>query len=300
MNSSEVRSYLIYALRRALRPIARLLIRSGIRFDEFAHLARGVYVESAIRDGTGVPGIPSRARIAANTGVARRYVDNYIDNEGALPLADPTLMRMAVEVLQKWHSTPEYAGPYGIPLELEFDSPPDRCIRSLVALVTPQGDPRLVLEELIHTGAVVPAGARHFRAASRSFMMPDAASPQVIEHVGRTLSRLGATLEYNMDPRNPEKRLEQRVTADQGLPLELVPEFEKYARSRAVDFLVELDNWLAPHASDEADVDVSDRVDTGVNVFLYVESPPKEGPLTALLASSDPDQVRNNYVKSKG
>jgi hypothetical protein len=300
MNSSEVRSYLVYALRRALRPIARLLIRSGIRFDEFAHLARGVYVESAIRDGTGAPGIPSRARIVASTGVARRYVDNYIDNEGALPLADPTLMRLAVEVLQKWHSTPEYAGPYGIPLELEFDAPPDRCIRSLVALVTPQADPRLVLEELIHTGAVLPAGAQHFRAVSRSFMMPDAASPQVIEHVGRTLSRLGATLEYNMDPRNPEKRLEQRVTADHGLPLELVPEFEKYARSRAVDFLVELDNWLAPHASDDVDVDASDRVDSGVNVFLYVESPVEEGPLTSLLAPSGPDQARNNYVKSKG
>lgn len=299
MSSGEVRSYLVYALRRALRPIARLLIRSGIRFDEFAHLARGVYVESAIRDGTGVSGIPSRARVAASTGVALRYVDSYIDNEGALPLADPTLMRLAVEVLQKWHSTPEYAGPYGIPLELEFDAPADRCIRSLVALVTPQADAHLVLEELIHTGAVVPAGARHFRAVSRSFMMPDAASPQVIEHVGRTLSRLGATLEYNMDPRNPEKRLEQRVTADQGLPLELVPEFEKYARTRAVDFLVELDNWLAPHASDDVDVDVSDRIDAGVNVFLYVEWPLKEGPLTSLLAPSEPDPARNSLSKSK-
>jgi hypothetical protein len=300
MNSSEVRSYLVYALRRALRPIARLLIRSGIRFDEFAHLARGVYVESAIRDGTGIPGIPSRARIAARTGVARRYVDNYIDNEGALPLADPTLMRLVVEVLQKWHSTPEYAGPYGIPLELEFDAPANRCIRSLVALVMPQANPHLVLEELIHTGAVMPAGALHFRAVSRSFMMPDAASPQVIEHVGRTLSRLGATLEYNMDSRNPEKRLERRVTADQGLPLELVPEFEKYARARAVDFLVELDNWLAPHASDETDVDASDRVETGVNVFLYVESSSKEGPLTSLLATSDPHGTHNSPSKSKG
>src|SRR6185437_12487448 len=148
MSSSEVCSYLIHALQRALRPLARLLIRFGIRFDEFAHLARGVYVESAIRDGAGISGIPSRARVALSTGVARAYVDNYIDNEGALPLADPTLMRLAVEVLQKWHSTPEYAGPYGIPLELEFDVPADRCISSLVALVTPRANPHLVLEEL--------------------------------------------------------------------------------------------------------------------------------------------------------
>lgn len=281
MSSSDVRSYLLYALRRAMRPIARLLIRAGVRFDEFAHLARGVYVETAIRDGTGVPRTPSRTRIAAITGITRRYVDNYIDNEGALPLADPTLMRLAVEVLQKWHSTPEYSGPYGIPLELQFDTPADRCIRSLVALVMPEADPRVALDELLHTGAVVPAGTRHFRAVSRSFMMPDPASPQVIEHVGRTLSRLGATLEYNMDPRHPDKRLELRVTADRGLPVDLIPEFEKYARSRAVDFLVELDNWLAPHASEETRG--TDRVDAGVNVFLYVESPLVEAPLTSLV-----------------
>lgn len=271
MSSGEVRRQLLYALRRVLRPIARLLIRAGIRFDEFADLARGVYVETAIRDGSKSPTIPSRQRIAAVTGVTRRQVDRYIDNQGALPLADPTLMGIAVEVLQKWHSIPEYAGPYGIPLELEFDKPADRCIRSLVALVMPKADPRIALEELIRTGAVVPSGGTHFRAVSRSFVMPDPASPQLLEHFGRTLSRFAATLEYNTDPQHSDKRLERRVAADRGLPAELIPEFEKYARGRAVDFLVELDNWLAPYVSEEAEN--ADRIETGVNVFLYVDSP---------------------------
>jgi len=260
------------------------LIGAGIRFDEFANLARGVYVETAIRDTTGRKGIPSRARIAAVTGITRSQVDDYVDNEGGLALADPTLMRLPAEVLQKWHSTPEYAGPYGIPLELQFDSPADRCIRSLVRLVMPKADPRVALDELLVTGAVVPSGERHFRAVSRSFMMPDPASPEVIEHVGRILSRLGSTLEYNTDPRHPEKRLELRIAADRGMPVELVPEFEKYARSRANDLLVELDNWLSPYASDE--LDGANRVDTGVNVFLYVESPVPDEPLAALLGRS--------------
>lgn len=249
----------------------RLLIRTGIRFDEFADLARGVYVESAIRDGVESRTRPSRRRIAAVAGVTRRQVDKYIDNEGALPLADPTLMGIAVEVLQKWHSTPEYAGPYGIPLELQFDNPADRCIRSLVALVMPRADARVALEELLRTGAVVPSGSKHFRAISRSFVMPDPASPQLLEHFGRTLSRFAATLEYNTDPRHPDKRLERRVVADRGLPAELVPEFEKFARGRAVDFLVELDNWLAPYVSEETES--TDRLETGVNVFLYADPP---------------------------
>jgi hypothetical protein len=116
-------------------------------------------------------------------------------------------------------------------------------------------------------------------------MLPDPGSPQVIEHVGKTLSRLGATLEYNRNSRNPAKRLERRVAADRGLPPELLPEFEKFARSRAGDFLVDLDNWLAPYASDEADG--SDRVDAGVNVFLYVDSPVAEGSLASFLAPTE-------------
>ncbi|MGH8290791.1 MAG: DUF6502 family protein [Steroidobacteraceae bacterium] len=269
MRTGDVHKQLLYALRRILRPMARLLIKAGIRFDEFADLARGVYVETAIRDGIELPFVPSRERIAAVTGVTRREVDRYIDNEGALPLADPTLMGIAVEVLQKWHSTPEYAGPYGIPLELQFDKPVDRCIRSLVALVMPNADAGAALEELLRTGAVVPSGNTHFRAVSRSFVMPDPASPQLLEHFGRTLSRFAATLEYNTNPRRPDKRLERRVAADRGLPPELVPEFEKFARSRAIDFLVELDNWLAPYVSEEAEN--SDRIETGVNVFLYAD-----------------------------
>src|SRR6185312_8184106 len=71
MNSSYLRDYLVSTLRRALRPIARLLIGAGIRFDEFAHLARGVYVETAIRDGTGTPGMPSRAGNSRNSGNSR-------------------------------------------------------------------------------------------------------------------------------------------------------------------------------------------------------------------------------------
>lgn len=284
MSSGNLRGHILYALRRALRPVARILIRAGVRFDEFADLARGVYIETAIRDGGERMQIPTRLRVTAVTGLPRRQVDNYIDSEGALPLADATATALAIEVLHKWHSTPEYAGPYGIPLELEFNNPPGRCIRSLVALVMPKADPRIALEELLHTGAVVPSGEQHFRAVSRSLMLPDPGSPQVIEHVGRTLSRLGATLEYNRNPRHPEKRLERRVAADQGLPPELLPEFEKYARGRAVDFLVDLDNWLAPYASDEPDG--SDRVDTGVNVFLYVDSRVPDGPLTSLLTQS--------------
>ena len=286
MTSGQERGQLLYALRLLLRPLVRLLTRAGIRFEEFAALVRGVYVESAIRDGIGYQGIPTRERISAATGITRHEVDCYIDNAGMLPTAAPTLAAVLMEVLHKWHTSPQFAGPYGIPLELEFAASGDRSFRSLLALVDPKVNPTIALDELLRLGAVIPSGASHFRAVSRTLMMPDPTSAQLIEHFGRSLPRLAATLEYNMDPKHPNKRLERFVTADGGLPRELLAEFEEHVRKRATDFLVDLDNWLAPYASDDVSV-VDHRVATGVNVFLYANQSIEEAPLKSIIGGPE-------------
>lgn len=291
MTSIESRKQLLYALRRVLRPIARLLIRAGIRFDDFANLVRGVYVESAIRDGVNQYGPPTRERIAVIAGVTRQQVDYYIDNGGALPSADPTMAAVLLEVLQKWHTDPQYVGPYGIPLELEFEIPSGRSIRSLIGMVHAKANAGLLLEELLRVGAVVHSGEKHFRAVSRVFMMPEAMSPQQIEYFGSALTRLATTLEHNMNPRNADKRLERYVVADRGLPLEAVPAFEDYARAKTADFLVDIDNWLIPYSS--TDSMSNQRISTGLNVFLYVEPPNNDEPLGSLVRRAE---VRGNSV----
>jgi len=285
MTSIEARKQLLYALRRVLRPIVRLLIRAGVRFDEFADLARGVYVESAIRDGANHFGTPTRERIAVLAGVTRHQVDYYIDNEGALPSADPTMAAVLLEVLQKWHTDPQYVGPYGIPLELEFEAPSGRNVRSLVRMVDSKANPGLILEELIRVGSVVYSGEKHFRAVSRAFMMSESMSPQQIEYFGNALTRLATTLEHNMNPRNTEKRLERFVVADRGLPLEAISAFEEYARAKTAEFLVDLDNWLIPYSS--ADSTSIERLSTGLNVFLYVEPPKNDDPLRSLMRKAE-------------
>jgi uncharacterized protein DUF6502 len=281
--SSPPGVHLLVALRRILRPIIRILIRAGVRFDEFADLARGVYVESAIRDGVDHAISLTRARVSMVTGLTRQQIDYYLDTDGALPTVRPTLANVLVEVLQKWHTDAQYVGPYGIPLELEFETSSGRSFRTLVALVDSQVSAGIVLEELLRVGSVTYSGEKHFRAVSRYFMTPMFMSPLQSEHFGNTLTRLAKTLEYNMDPQNPQKRIERFVVADRGLPVEALPQFEKYARERTTEFLMDLDNWLTPHSSSD-ETETSGRVGTGLNVFLYVESPQDEKPLASLVA----------------
>jgi hypothetical protein len=291
MNSTSGKQ-LLYALRRVLRPIVRILIRAGIRFDEFAELARGVYVESAIRDGLDHASSLTRARVSVVTGVTRQQVSYYLEADGALPSASPTLAGVLVEVLQKWHTDPQYAGPYGIPLELEFEASSGRSFRSLVAMVDAEVSAGIVLEELLRVGSVTYSGEKHFRAVSRYFMMPEPMSAQQVEYFGNTLTRLAKTLEFNMNPRNVEKRLERFVIADRGLPAEVLPQFASYARDRTSEFLLDLDDWLTPYSTSE-EADTSSRIATGVNVFLYVDPPVDEEPLNSLIQpADDPNQLK--------
>jgi hypothetical protein len=111
-------------------------------------------------------------------------------------------------------------------------------------------------------------------------------SPQQLEYFGNTLTRFARTLEYNMNPQNSEKRIERFVVADRGLPPEVVPKFERYARERTNEFLVDLDNWLSPYASPDG-ADSAERIGTGLNVFLYLDTAEDTRPLTSLVSQKD-------------
>lgn len=276
MSPAETREHLLAALRRALRPLSRLLIRAGMPFDEFARVAEGIYIESAIRD-FDYSGVPSRMRIAVLSGLTSHQIDNYLDNGGILPESDPTLRSLLPEVLHIWHTSLDYSGPYGIPFELQFASPAGRCFRSLVERVDPTANPAIVLEELLRCGAIAHAPGKRLRAISRSLFLPDAMSPQLMEHYGERIGRLAETMEYNMNPKHAEKLLHRRVRADGGLPSEFVSTFENYVRSRAANFLSDMDNWIAARTKTHDDALNTDNwIDTGVNVFLYIEEPQRQ------------------------
>jgi Family of unknown function (DUF6502) len=280
--SSDARKQLLFAVRRVLRPIVRLLIRVGVNYEEFVDVARGAYVESAIRDRS-AGASPSRDGIAFATGVSRQQVDYYIDNAAAMPTVAPTLARVVTEVLHRWHTDPAYLGPYGIPLELEFDSPQGRCFQSLVSQADPAASSGQVLEELLRAGSVTPSGEKHYRAVARWFIIPETLSPQRIEYFGEALTHLALTLEHNFNlSETDNKRLERFVFADRGLPRKLLSNFEVFARDRTNRFLLDIDEWFAHSVGFDLN-DASSRVEAGVNVFLYTEPPLKQHSLVSLV-----------------
>jgi hypothetical protein len=281
------RDHLLYAFRRVLRPLIRILVRSGVRYDEFLELVRGVYVESAVRDGLGDGSVPTRAKISVSTGVPRRDVDRFIDNDGALPPVTKSLAATLSEVLNMWHTDPQFVGPYGIPLELEVNSQKNRSFLELVSVVNPAANAHDVLDELMRFRAVVWSGDTHVRTISRACIPVEEMSPAQLELFGNALTRLANTLQFNLDRLNAEKRLERSVISDRGLPKDVLPIFEKHVRERVSELLVDLDNWLSQYSVEDQQGAGFERV--GVAVFQFVEPVADETALRDRVAAQDDD-----------
>lgn len=112
-------------------------------------------MSSSVRDGMGPFGEATRARIALVTGVPRRDVDRYIDDPSLLAAPRATFARVLTEIIHLWHTDPTFQGPYGIPLELDFDRSHDHSFVALAKKVDPDSDPEALVNELLRARVVL-------------------------------------------------------------------------------------------------------------------------------------------------
>ncbi len=146
---------------------------------------------------------------------------------------------------------------------------------SFVALVRKySGDmaPRAMLDELLRVGAVEQTAAGTFRVLMRSYI-PEKLHPDALERLGTVVHNFVTTYEFNMEHYGEsDTRFERVVYADQGLRSDLLPAFDKLLRTKGLNLLIELDNWLgAQEISAAAKTRDVQRVNTGVGIYHFIE-----------------------------
>lgn len=283
--SFDARQHFLQALRRVLRPIVRLMVKQGIRYDEFADVARAAYVESAIKLVPDEVGQRIANRIEWATGVNQAQIEHYIEAASepldAAPLVKST--RTLTEVLHKWHTGSNYIDSDGRPLELEFDSASNKpTFAMLVAEIDVDIDPKTVFDGLLDARCVAYTDENRIKVLTRALIWTQG-GVQSIDLFGVNLSRMIETLEHNLTSSGiDQKRLERSVFADRGIPVHLIPEFHAFATERATKFLYDLDDWLAQHETQhQASAEALKEV--GVNLFFYIEAPTDTTPLSAMV-----------------
>src|SRR5688572_31978639 len=151
-----------------MQPLVRILIRNGVSFGELAEVLKNVFVEVAARDFPIEERKTSRSRIAIITGLTRKEVakqEEILRSGGALQVVS-NLNRIA-RVLAGWYSDPDFTGPYGLPLELPFESAASTSFTELVRRHSGDMAARAMLDEMMRVGLVQRTAAGAFKVLAQ-------------------------------------------------------------------------------------------------------------------------------------
>lgn len=266
--SEEIKFSLLTAFRKLMRPLVRILLRHGVSFGEFSETLKYVFVEVAKSDFPISGRKQSISRLAIVTGLTRKDVGRIVDaierNE------DPVISKMnrVGRVLAGWHQDPQFTGPYGLPLELPFDSKKDLSFTELVRRYSGDMPARAMLEELKRIRAVDELSTGEIRVLTRSYIPPHADTAS-IEFMAAALRDLAETLDLNLDPNRPHGLLERRVWTPAGIDRGLLPIFDQLVTTRAQDLLEFLDNWLSAREAECQHLPPEKKLRAGLGIYLF-------------------------------
>ncbi len=261
---------MIAALGRALRPIVRLLIRSGVTFPILADLLRTIYVEIASSDLA--PGEKPRtdSRIALLTGIHRKELRRQ---RTAIPAAEPEVVTLNTQIIARWLGDPAYTAPDGKPAALPRTGPAP-SFDALVATVTRDVRARSVLDDWLSRGmaALNDDGRVALQVAA---FLPREDTASRLFYFARNLHDHAAAAAANILTAGTPPFLERSVHYD-GLSADAAKQLEHAARERAGAVLLEVNRAaLAIADADDAahpGVERGHRVNFGV--YVYAEDLP--------------------------
>jgi hypothetical protein len=146
---------LLKPLRRLLRPLVRLMIRSGVTFPVIADLLRGLYVEVAMRDLLADPKAQTDSRISLLTGVHRKEI-RRLRTETLAPEGVPEVVTLGSQIIARWLAAPPYADAGGRPRPLPRAARDagEASFEGLVESVTKDMRARAVLDDWLDQGIV--------------------------------------------------------------------------------------------------------------------------------------------------
>ncbi|MEM9386074.1 MAG: DUF6502 family protein [Pseudomonadota bacterium] len=262
-------------VRRMLRPIVSITLRSGITFRQFADLLRLSYVDVAMKE-FGIDGRPTNiSRVAMLTGLTRRDASRQRDILAGEEPVTGDRVHSAARVLMGWHTDKAFLDDAGAPAllpmegELSFTGLYKRYSGADIPLTA-------MLKELLTVGAVERRDDGSLRALTRYFR-PEATDPHAIERAGLVLADLGATVRHNIYREDPaQSRFEGRAWSAT-VPRKHAPAFRAFLEERAQTFLEDVDAWLIAHEDDGDANDESVRIGAGAyEIHTIIDEQPTQ------------------------
>ena len=209
---------------RLLKPLIRLLLRSGIGFAHFSEWVKFAYVDVAEKDFPLAGRPPSTSRIATLTGLHRKEVARLRTalQQEELNFSPPKANR-AERVINAWLREKAYLNKKGKPKILAL-SGPEPSFDSLAQLASGDIHSTAILDELLRINAVEMINGQKLQLKTTGYISTDNDDEQ-LNILGQSGEDLLSSLEHNLNPDNSDKNL-QRSVAYHGLTAEQIAEFK--------------------------------------------------------------------------
>jgi hypothetical protein len=196
------------SLLKALRPIARFLMKSGIGYREFAEISKSAFVDVATSD-YGLRGRPTNiSRVAVMTGLTRKEVKRLREKIAAGNQVDMARVIPPAEILSRWHSDRVYLDSAGRPLKLDFDG----ATPSFAGLVKKYGGdipPGAMRTELKRVGAVAEDDRGRLSVQVKDFR-PIEKEDQIQRALALAVYGLALSVDHNISA-DPEDKWVERL-----------------------------------------------------------------------------------------
>ncbi len=255
------------ALEGVLLPLARILLRCGVSYTEFAELAKRSFVDAASSD-YGVRNRPTNmARVAVMTGLSRKEVSRIRKVEKAEKRQPLSYRNIQAEVLHCWYTNPAYLDRNGRPRALLITGG-QVSFSSLIAEVSADVPVRAVLRELLRSGVVMYTHRRKLVPTRREFV-PDSVNEKAIEGLQYGLRRLAETVCYNSQPENLGSTRFQRIVHSDQIPMSEVNVVRDSLAAILSGFATKIDDYLTSFHPKKTASKLDKRFKIHVGVGLY-------------------------------
>ena len=276
--SGGVQERLLNAIYACMRPLAQILLRSGISYKQFADVAKRAFIQESLVEKDSKGRSINTSRIAVRTGLSRKEVRRLLDAESKFAKEsgrDKDYSGPPAKVLHAWHSDKRFLDDLGAPRRLHFDegSP---TFSDLVRAVAGDVPPGAVRAELKRAGAIEDLPDGRIDAVKRYFV-PGDFDEKAIAVVSSLLYPLTAGIAHNSNPNRNSDGFIQRLAYSERLDGNARARFRSWSRAEATKFIEAMDDWLAENEGLAGPFDGGpDQSFVGIGVFYFEGASPDE------------------------
>ncbi len=249
-----------------MRPIARILLRYGIGYREFAEVTKMALVDVSLSD-FGLRGRPTNiSRVAVMTGLTRKEVRRLRDK---IAIGDSSLSVKTTplaDVLHHWHAHADFTDSNGNPRNLPF-AEEEKSFTSLVKRFGGDVPAGAMRTEMKRVGAIREDESGLLAVVERSYNADDDHETLVTILVHGVYALL-SNVEHNTDPKRLDATWGNRVAFTKSLRGSSTKQLRRITKDRIVDFAESIDDVFIAYESLH-DGDGLDEAGKAVAVGVY-------------------------------